>query len=71
VKTLLTFVAFGVAAWTLWRLLNRQEAGDPDFERRMKADERRARASRQARARASLGAPPPGPPKEPPPSQPS
>jgi hypothetical protein len=71
VKTLLTFVAFGVLAWALWRLLNRQEAGDPGFERRMKADERRARASRQARARASLGVPPPNASTEAPPSDPS
>jgi hypothetical protein len=43
-----------VAAWALWKLLRRQEDADPDFERTLQADERRARGNRQAAARASL-----------------
>lgn len=50
---LLTFIGFGVAAWALWNLLRRQEEADPNFERTLQADERRARGNRQAAARAS------------------
>ncbi len=49
----LTFLGFGLAAWALWRLLKRQESADPDFERRLQADERRARANRMNAARGS------------------
>jgi len=56
VSSLLTFLGFGVATWALWRLLNRQESADPEFQRRLQADDRRARANRQAAAR---GAAPP------------
>jgi hypothetical protein len=54
VKAVLTFLAFGVIAWALWRLLTRQEAGDPEFQRRLQADDRRARANRQAAARGGV-----------------
>ena len=50
-KTALSFLAMGFMAWVIWRLLARQEQADPDFERRLKADERRARANREAAAR--------------------
>jgi hypothetical protein len=56
VKAAFTFLAFGVIAWALWRLLHRQESADPEFQRRLQADDRRARANRQAAAR---GAAPP------------
>ncbi len=49
----------GAIALVLWKILARQEAGDPDFERRLKADERRAMANRQADARRTAGTPPP------------
>jgi hypothetical protein len=51
VKTVLSFLAMGILAWVLWRLLARQEQGDPDFQKRLQADERRARANREAAAR--------------------
>ena len=60
-KAALTFLAFGVLAWALWRLLNRQEAGDADFQRRLQADDRRARANRASAARDA-----PTPPEPPP-----
>lgn len=76
-QSFITFLGFGVAAWALWKLLRRQEEADPDFERTLQADERRARGNRQAAARASLehdeamkarraaqGATPPTPPAE-------
>ena len=50
-KAAFTFLAFGVIAWALWRLLHRQESADPEFQRRLQADDRRARANRQAAAR--------------------
>ena len=50
---LLTFMGFAVAAWALWKLLRRQEEADPDFERTLQADERRARSNRESAARAS------------------
>ncbi|MEY4770523.1 MAG: hypothetical protein RIQ40_1263 [Planctomycetota bacterium] len=53
-QSFLTFLGFGVAAWALWKLLRRQEEADPDFERSLQADERRARGNREAAARASL-----------------
>jgi hypothetical protein len=51
VKTVLSFLAMGILAWMLWRLLARQEEADPDFQKRLQADERRARANREAAAR--------------------
>ena len=76
-QSFLTFLGFGVAAWALWKLLRRQEEADPDFERSLQADERRARGNREAAARASLehdeavkaqraahGTTPPKPPRE-------
>jgi len=61
-KTLLSFLAMGILAWALWRLLARQEAQDPAFDRRLRADDRRARANREAAARQTGGpAPPPDP----------
>jgi len=53
-QSFITFLGFGVAAWALWKLLRRQEEADPDFERSLQADERRARGNREAAARASL-----------------
>lgn len=53
-QSFITFLGFGVAAWALWKLLRRQEEADPDFERSLQADDRRARSNRQAAARASL-----------------
>lgn len=53
-QSFITFLGFGVAAWALWKLLRRQEEADPDFERSLLADERRARSNREAAARASL-----------------
>lgn len=50
-KTVLSFLAMGILAWVLWRLLARQEEADPDFQKRLQADERRARANREAAAR--------------------
>ncbi|MBM4006433.1 MAG: hypothetical protein FJ292_02545 [Planctomycetes bacterium] len=50
-KAVLSFLAMGILAWVLWRLLARQEEADPDFQKRLRADERRARANREASAR--------------------
>lgn len=58
---LLGFLTMGVIAVVIWRLLSRQERADPDFERRLQADERRARANREAAARGQRE-PPPSPP---------
>ena len=57
-KAVLSFLAMGILAWVLWRLLARQEESDPSFQKRLQADERRARANREAAARQS-------PPQEP------
>ena len=57
----------GVIAFLLWKLLARQEAADPEFERRLQADERRARANRMADARRSGPAGSESGPLEPPP----
>jgi hypothetical protein len=56
-KAILSFLAMGILAWVLWRLLARQEQADPSFQKRLQADERRARANREAAAR--QGSPPP------------
>jgi hypothetical protein len=61
-KTALSFLAMAVLAAVLWRILRRQEQSDPDFERRLEADDRRARANREAAARGSGGAEPPSTP---------
>ena len=61
-KTALSFLTMAILALVIWRILRRQEAADPSFERRLKADERRARANRDAAARASQGDTPPAPP---------
>ena len=58
---LLGFFTIGVVAVVIWRVLSRQEASDPDFERRLQADERRARSNREAAARGDQ-TPPPSPP---------
>ncbi|MFZ4722865.1 MAG: hypothetical protein ACOYMI_06915 [Phycisphaerales bacterium] len=50
-KAVLSFLAMGILAWVLWRLLARQEEADPSFQKRLQADERRARANREAAAR--------------------
>jgi hypothetical protein len=47
----ITFVAMAIVAWLLWRLLAHQESRDTGFQRRLEADDRRARANRQAAAR--------------------
>jgi hypothetical protein len=57
-KAVLSFLAMGILAWVLWRLLARQEEADPEFQKRLQADDRRARANREAAAR-------PLPPQEP------
>lgn len=61
-QTLAGFLAMGIVAFVIWRVLSRQESSDPGFERRLKADERRARANREAAARDSHGGSPPAPP---------
>lgn len=56
---LLGFLTMGAIAVVIWKVLARQEAADPDFERRLKADERRALSNRQADARRAFGTAPP------------
>lgn len=43
-----SMIALGVLAW---RVIQRREAGDPELERRWRADERRAKAARERSAR--------------------
>ena len=58
-KMVIGFLTMIVLAIALWRLLSRQEESDPGFQRRLDADDRRARAKREAAARSSV-APPTG-----------
>ena len=58
-KMALSFLAMGILAMVLWRILRHQESSDPSFERRLDADDRRARANRNAAARDSAGTQPP------------
>ena len=58
-KMVIGFLTMIVLAIALWRLLSRQEESDPGFQRRLEADDRRARANREAAARSSH-APPTG-----------
>jgi|GEM_PF-3438170 len=50
----LTFIGMAVAAWAVWQLLRRQEKNDPEFQRHLSADERRARINRQTDANDAL-----------------
>jgi hypothetical protein len=58
-KTALSFVAMAIVGWAIWKLLARQEQGDHDFQRRLDADDRRARANREASARERTSGEPP------------
>ena len=61
-KMALSFLSMGILAVVIWRILRHQEKSDPSFERHLDADDRRARANRNAAARDSAGSEPPSPP---------
>ena len=43
-----TFVSMGAFAYLMWILVQNQEKNDPKFEEKLAADDRRAKANRQA-----------------------
>jgi len=43
-----TFVSMGAFAYLMWTLVQKQEKNDPKFEEKLAADDRRAKANRQA-----------------------
>ena len=61
-KMALSFLSMAILAVVIWRILRHQETSDASFERRLKADDRRARANREAAARDNRSGPPPAPP---------
>ncbi|MCE9619142.1 MAG: hypothetical protein K8R92_04465 [Planctomycetes bacterium] len=48
-----TFLSMGAVAVLMWKLVQKQEQQDPDFEQKLAADDRRARANRQAASKAA------------------
>ena len=43
-----TFLSMGAFAFLMWTLVQNQEKNDPKFEEKLAADDRRAKANRQA-----------------------
>ncbi len=43
-----TFLSMGAFAFLMWTLVQKQEKNDPKFEEKLAADDRRAKANRQA-----------------------
>ena len=43
-----TFFSMGAFAFLMWTLVQKQEKNDPKFEEKLAADDRRAKANRQA-----------------------
>ena len=43
-----TFLSMGAFAFLMWTIVQKQEKNDPKFEEKLAADDRRAKANRQA-----------------------
>ena len=43
-----TFLSMGAFAFLMWTLVQQQDKNDPKFEEKLAADDRRAKANRQA-----------------------